>query len=225
MTMKYFCITLLSALTLTACIQDDIVFDTVDPEVRISRAVDTIAIDSSYQFEAVYLNNVGVAELVDILWESSAPDVISIDNNGLASALQTGSATISASFSDGTTLVRDEVEVHTGEETVAQAIERSGVIQTTTFYQLEGNFTIEQVDNDLLIEIADDYVASSALPGLYLYLTNNPTTIANALEVGPVQVFEGAHSYTIPNVNINTYNYLLYFCKPFTVKVGDGLIE
>lgn len=223
--MKYFCITLLSTLILTSCIQDDIVFDTVDPEVRISRAVDTIAIDSTYQFEAVYLNNVGVAELVDLLWESSAPDIISIDNNGLATAHQTGSATISASFNDGTSLVQDEVEVHTGEETVSQTIERSGTIQTTTFYELQGTFTIEQVGNDLLLEIEDDYVASSVLPGLYLYLTNNPTTIANALEVSAVEVFEGAHSYTIPNVDISTYGYLLYFCKPFTVKVGDGLIE
>lgn len=223
--MKYFCFTLLTTLALTSCIQDDIVFDAVDPEVRISRAVDTIAIDSSYQFEAVYLNNVGVAELVDILWQSNAPEVISIDNDGLATAHQNGSVVISASFNDGTTLVRDEIEVHTGEVTVSQPVGRSGTIQTTTFYELQGSFTLEQIEGDLLLEIAEDYRASSSLPGLYLYLSNNPTTIANALEVAAVEVFEGAHSYTIPNVDINTYSYLLYYCKPFNVKVGDGEIQ
>lgn len=223
--MKFFWLTLIPLLTLTACIKDDIVFDTVDPELRIIRAVDTIAIDSSYQFEATYLNNIGAEEDVIIVWQSTAPEVIDITANGLATALQTGSATISATFDDGTTIVQDDVEVHTGEETVEAPRERSGTIRSTTFYDLGGAFTIEQIDADLLLEIDEDYVASSSLPGLYLYLSNNPNTIANALEIGAVQVFEGAHSYTIPNVDISTYNYLLYFCKPFNVKVGDGEIE
>ena len=223
--MKYFCFTLFLALTLTACIQDDIVFDTVDPELRITQAVDTIALDSSYQFEALYLNNVGVAEAIDILWESTAPDIISIDADGLATAQQEGSATITASFDDGTTLVQDAVEVHTGEETISLPSERSGVIQTTTFYLLEGDFTIREEGNDLLLEIAENYRASTALPGLYVYLTNNPNTIANALEIGMVETFNGAHSYTIPDTGLDTYNYVLYFCKPFNVKVGDGQIQ
>ena len=223
--MKYFCFTLFLALTLTACIQDDIVFDTVDPELRITQAVDTIALDSSYQFEALYLNNVGVAEAIDILWESTAPDIISIDADGLATAQQEGSATITASFDDGTTLVQDAVEVHTGEETISLPSERSGVIQTTTFYLLEGYFTIREEGNDLLLEIAENYRASTALPGLYVYLTNNPNTIANALEIGMVETFNGAHSYTIPDTGLDTYNYVLYFCKPFNVKVGDGQIQ
>lgn len=223
--MKLFWFTLSTTLFLTACIQDDIVFDTVEPELRIVRAVDTIAIDSSYQFEAVYLNNVGVAAAVDILWQSTAPDIIDINNNGLATALQTGTATLSASFDDGTTIVQDAVLVHTGEVTVSSTVERSGSIRTTSSYALGGDFRLQQNENTLQLEVADNYEASTALPGLYLYLANNPNTIANALEIGPVEVFEGAHSYTIPGVDINDYNYLLYFCKPFNVKVGDGEIQ
>lgn len=223
--MKAFSFTLFLALTLTACIQDDIVFDTVEPELRITAAVDTIAVDSSYQFDAVYLNNVGVAEAIDVLWESNAPDIIDIDADGLATALQLGSATITASFDDGTVLVQDAVEVHTGEETISLSTERSGVIRTTSSYLLEGDFTIREQGNGIQLDIADNYRASTALPGLYIYLTNNPNTIANALEIGGVETFSGAHSYTIPNVSLETYNYVLYFCKPFNVKVGDGQIQ
>ena len=102
---------------------------------------------------------------------------------------------------------------------------RSGVIQTTSSYRLEGDFEIQQTDSDLLINIADNYRASSALPGLYIYLTNNPTTLSGALEISKVTIFSGAHQYTVPNVNINDYDYLLYYCKPFGVKVGDAKIE
>ena len=90
---------------------------------------------------------------------------------------------------------------------------------------LEGSFTLEQVGDDLLLEFADDYRASSALPGLYIYMTNNKNTNANALEIDAVETFNGAHSYTIQNVGINDYKFLLYYCKPFNVKVGDGDIN
>lgn len=222
--MKYSWIPLLSSLLLTACIKDDIVFDTVDPVLRINQLADTIALDETFQFNAIYLNNIGVEEEADMQWLSSAPDVISIDDNGLALALQTGSAIISAQYDNGIDILEDAIEVHTGEETVVATSERSGTIQTTSSYTLSGDFVITAAGPDINLSIAANYVASTSLPGLYIYLSNNPNTIANAYEIGAVQVFSGAHSYTIPGVDINDYNYLVYFCKPFNVKVGDGEI-
>ena len=72
---------------------------------------------------------------------------------------------------------------------------------------MEGDFVINAVDDNLVIEIADNYVASSALPGLYIYLTNNPNSINDALEIGEVTVFEGAHSYEVENVGLMDYDY------------------
>ena len=77
----------------------------------------------------------------------------------------------------------------------------------------------------VVIDIDDTYVADAGLPGLYIYLSNNPNSIANALEIGEVTVFEGEHNYEVPNVELNEYNFLVYFCKPFNVKVGDGAID
>ena len=162
---------------------------------------------------------------MSILWQSSAPEIISIDPNGLALGLQVGGATITATFNDDGQLVQDSIQVHVGEQTVIVNTARSGTIATTSSYLLEGDFTLSALGNDIELSIADNYRASTALPGLYVYLTNNPNTIASAYEIGPVTTFSGAHSYTIPAAGLNDYNYVLYFCKPFNVKVGDGEIQ
>ena len=40
-----------------------------------------------------------------------------------------------------------------------------------------------------------------------------------------VNIFDGAHEYTFTGADIFEYDYLLYYCKPFNVKVGDGEIS
>ena len=134
---------------------------------------------------------------------------VTYDNNG---ALVTASETI--------TIPEEEVIVVEPEPET-----KTGVIRTTTFYTLEGDFIIEETDGGIHIDIDDNYRASSGLPGLYLYLTNNPNSTANAHEVGLVTTFNGAHEFDVEGVGINDFSHLLYFCKPFNVKVGDGAIE
>jgi len=75
------------------------------------------------------------------------------------------------------------------------------------------------------LDIAGNYEASTALPGLYVYLSNNPNSTSGSYEIGEVTVFNGAHSYTLPSsVDISDYKYILYWFKPFNVKVGDSTI-
>lgn len=104
---------------------------------------------------------------------------------------------------------------------------KSGTIATTSSYTLTGNFSLAQMasTNNLLLSLSENYQASTSLPGLYVYLTNNPNSIANARSLGPVSVFNGAHTYTIQNEGINNFSYLLYWCEPFGVKVGGGTIN
>ncbi len=222
--MKQFIFLLAIALSMQGCIGDDFVFDTVAPILRITSNVDTIGINESFQFESMYLNNIGVEEAASVSWQSSAPEIISIDETGLATALAEGSSIISAEVSIENELIRAEKEVHVGANTVEVANMKSGEIQTTSSYKLQGSFTLSTDGDDAILEFGEDYEASTALPGLYIYLTNNPSTTANAIEIGAVEVFSGEHSYTIPNVGLNDYSHILYFCKPFNVKVGDGEI-
>ena len=209
------------------CIKDDILSDTVDPVVRLTQKAEAIALDESFQFEFIYLNNIGREESIAATWSSSAPEIISISQEGLATALSAGNATISIEYQDENGLLTDAIDVEVGNETIevepVQA--KSGQINTTSTYALSGDFTLTAEGNNLVLAFTDNYNASTALPGLYVYLTNNPSTISGALEIGKVETFSGEHSYSLSNVDINDYSHILYFCKPFNVKVGDGAIE
>ncbi len=212
---------------LSSCIGDDVIDDAVEPIVRIENLIDSIQVGTDYQFEASFLNNVGKPESVPLSWSSSDSDVVSITDDGTASALNPGSVIITVFAQTSASTFEESFDLNVGASTttVVQPTSRSGVIRTTSSYDLTGDFTIEEVDGSLVVNIAENYRASTALPGLYVYLTNNPNTIAGALEIGAVEVFEGAHAYSLASVGLNDYNHILYYCKPFNVKVGDGEIQ
>lgn len=219
---------------LSSCIGDDFLDDRVDPVLRISGDIDTLEINTTFQLEFRFLNNVGAPENVDVTWLTSDNNVATVTNTGLITAVGVGDVLVSGEYttSEGI-LVSDEVAFSVGMSTVVMEEEeeeeeietRSGRIETTTFYTLEGDFTMSVVDDVMTIEIADDWAASSGLPGLFVYLSNNRNSIANALEISEVRTFRGAHSFTVEGVGLDDYSHLLYFCKPFNVKVGDGAIQ
>ena len=215
------------AILFQACIGNDVIDDFVEPNIRITNPIDTIGFEDTYQFEATYFNNVGLTEDLPVFWSSSDENIISITETGLATAINTGDAIISAEVTnpDGSTILND-LPVSVGAMTVIAEVpvERTGTVMTTTFYDLEGDFTLAEAEEGMLtLTFDENYLASAGLPGLYIYLTNNPNTISGAFEIGRVDVFEGEHSYEIPSsVGIMDYQYILYFCKPFNVKVGDG---
>lgn len=220
---------LLPLLFLSSCIQDDIIFDTVEETLRITNPIDTLAVGDSIQLEIRYTNNIGEEEQPVIDWVSSAPSIINIDPSGLAIGQMEGNADLVALVSiNNSKSIADTIQVIVKEdvETVFSEDEsRMGMIRTTSSYTLTGDFSITQEMGDLQISFAENYEASRSLPGLYLYLTNNPNSVANALEIGKVDTFSGAHTYVISGIDINDYDYLFYYCKPFQVKVGDGEIQ
>lgn len=225
--MKLSSIFCLLALLLSACIGDDIVFDTVDEAVRIISRVDTLGVSDHYPFEAQYTNRVGQTATASISWNSSDPAILSIDQTGLATGVALGTARVSATVErSGQAALSDTVLVVVDSETGSPTNNvRQGSIKTTSSYQLEGDFTLREENGKLILEFDSNYKASSSLPGLYVYLTNNENSTNNAFEIGEVKVFSGAHDYEIDGPTLNEYKYLLYYCKPFRVKVGDGEIS
>lgn len=221
-----FFIFLLAVVLFSGCIKDDFVDDRVDPVLRFTSSLDTIEIDTEFQLEAMYLNNIGREETPDLVWTSFTPDILTVNETGLVKAISAGTGTINVSFEteEGIT-VSDQMDIIVGEETVITIETKGGTIRTTSSYTLEGDFTLAEVGGNLIIEVAENYRASANLPGLFIYLTNNPSTTADALEIGPVQTFNGTHTYEVPGVGINDFQFLLYFCKPFNIKVGDGEIN
>jgi hypothetical protein len=223
--MNFIQFSLISLVLFTGCIGDDIIEDTVEASIRIINPIDSLKIGTTHQFEAVYLNTIGQEEAATILWSSSDENVLTISNAGEAEGLATGVSTVEAQV-EGTTDVLESFQVIVSEEEVVNPGTndmRTGTLRTTSSYTLKGDFSMQNSgDNTVILQVASNYSASSNLPGLYLYLTNNPNSVNNALEVGKVTVFNGAHSYTIEGVDLNEYSHLLYYCKPFSVKVGDG---
>lgn len=214
---------------LSGCIGDDIIYDTVPEELRITNPLDTLAVGDSYTFQLLFTNNIGIEESREATWASSEPGVLQVDDQGTATGMSKGQASVSATvLLEGNIPLSVNKLIVVDEETVVQNPDdniRQGAIKTTSNYELRGSFQMKKEGMDLLIEIFEDYKATSALPGLYVYLSNNPNSIQGAFEIGAVQVFEGAHTYTIGgDMSLNQYKYLLYYCKPFNIKVGEGEI-
>lgn len=215
----------------SACIGDDIIQDAVPERISIDNSIDSLQVNDTHSVNATFFNNIGQVSETAINWISTNEEVASINASGEILGLSAGATTISASVAlPDNSSVEDQFDLIITEEEVIEIPgdepeERMGSANSTSSYVLEGDFTLRQDGENLIIEFADNYVASDGLPGFYLYLTNNPNTINNALEVSPIDILEGAHSYLVPGVDINTYDYLLFYCKPFSVKVGDGAIE
>ncbi len=220
----------LLAVVLSGCIGDDIIFDTVPERVSISNSIDSLGLDSTYQFTATYFNSIGRAIDETIIWSTSDPGIIEMSTTGLAKGVAKGSASIKATVNlEGKDPVETEINivVEEGVSTPVQVSSRSGMLETASSYPLSGNFTLAKGEDDkLTLSFGSDYDADDGLPGLYVYLTNNPNTNVGALEISKVTIFKGAHSYTIPDgVGISDYSHVLYYCKPFGVRVGIGEID
>jgi hypothetical protein len=226
--MKFTVIATLLLIGLNSCIKDDIIDDYVQPRLNIISSVTELAKGDTFFFEAQYLNNIGLREEVTPDWISSDTSIISFTPTGYAFGKTKGEAYVVAKHFDGfeEEWFADTVFVTISDETIIDDKPKAGSLRTTSQYDLEGDFEVMQLENgNLLISFASNYFSSDNLPGLYVYLTNNPNTTNGALEIGAVTVFEGEHSYEVENVNINDFSTILYFCKPFNVKVGDGTIQ
>lgn len=211
----------------SSCIGEDYVDDFVEPTIRINNPITGIQISGSHTYSATYLNNIGQPEHAEVIWSTSDPSIVTINDQGVAMAIAEGEATISVSVViEGNTLTAEDT-IRISVDPVENNMESNGdgTIATTSAYTLEGTFTLRADRGNLILSFNADYKASSSLPGLYLYLSNNPNSVNGALEVGAVTIFEGAHSYVIEGVGLNEYQYILYWCKPFNVKVGEGLIN
>lgn len=230
--MKYFklLVLILTIGTLQSCIENDIIDDRIEEKLSIDREIEKLTINTTFQYSTKYTNNVGEVTTPDITWSSSNPSIISVSNTGLITGLAIGQSVITAKVttSEGKVVMTENtVTVTTEIIDNGNLRQKSGAIRTTSSYALQGNFTITEIanTNDLELSIDASYQASSSLPGLYLYLTNNPTNTSGADEIAKVTVYNGAHTYIIKNTGINDFNYLLYWCKPFSVKVGEGEIK
>lgn len=200
---------------------------TVTPTLEISNGIVQITVGTDYTLEINYTDENGdQIQREQLQWESSNSDIISNNQNGNITPLNAGTVSITVSTIISGVLISDTNFINVvNPDTIPTITSFTGMVATTSSYQLEGGFTLALEEGQLILSLDSDYRASRALPGLYVYLSNNRNTTAQALEIGAVTVFEGAHQYTLPSsVGLMDYQYILYWCKPFNVKVGEAKI-
>ena len=218
---------------LQGCIGEDIVEDFVEPRINITNMIEVMIVGDNHQYEADFFDSTGTEQPAEFIWNSSDPEVVEISGNGLAVALAPGVSTLSASANQVSTVfsvtVFDPTEVDEDSVRMAQEESQNGErvaeLSTVSSYPLTGTATLK-MGSSLTLELSDDFQTTSSLPGLYIYLSNNTNSIANAYEVGEVTQFSGAQTYTIDrSVSINDFSHVLFYCKPFRVGVGQGTFE
>lgn len=229
--MKKITLVALCIFPLISCVKTDIVNDRVDPKIFISNPLVSLENGESYQFEVNYFNYVGKKiENPTVSWSSSDPSVLEITDEGIATAISLGEATVMATLTtseENLTITNGNTLEITLGETEEDPVRFEGMLTTTTSYELEGSFILEILDSGVLrLSLGDDYKADTDLPGLYIFLSNNPESVSDAYEIGAVTVFQGEHFYDLPSsISIYDYSYILYWCNPFSTYVGEGQIQ
>lgn len=227
--MKHLGIILFSVLAifLHSCVGDDFIEDRIDPVLSITNPFTSAAMDTLIQLEYSFRNNIGLEEEIEVQWDSEDENIAIVSPTGILEGVNMGSTTIYLRATYEGESLEDSFTIMINEETVVEemAEERTGRIEPSSFYTLDGNFTLSENDGVLILSFESNYIADDGLPGLYVYLTNNPNSTNGALEIGKVTQFSGAHEYEIQEADLFEYSHVLYFCKPFNVKVGDGTIS
>lgn len=221
---------LFGVLAFSSCIEQDIIDDSVPEEVRITNDISALKIGETIDFEATYFNNVGEIESKALFWESSNSDVLSIDastTKGIAKA--EGTATITVTVNGIVGILTDTKIITVTKDDTITVNAKKGTFSKTSSYKAAGDFEITTTTNGIKIVLASNYVADTSLPGFALFLTNNPNSLANALQIDAYDDANGAHytgtfTYNIQNVGLNDYKYLVQWCRPFSILTGKALI-
>ncbi len=167
------------------------------------------------QFSAMVLNlNGETIAGKEVAWRSGNPETVSVDTNGLATALKPGIAEIIATVDSIDS--RPAIFEVLGQLKSGQFVPRPG-----SSYTVRGGVTMEKEDNNnLLLQFGDNFVSSSG-PGLYVYLSTTNSVGSNSLEVEKLKSTQGQQHYTIQgNIDLDAYSWVIIHCKPFNVTFG-----
>ena len=158
----------------------------------------------------------------DVIWSSTAPTIVTVDQSGLAEGLVGGEASILATM-DGITSQPYEI-------TVGQLF-REGTFQDAD-YHASGMARMEVNVDQLILTFSDDFDTDFLLE-TYVYLANGdpengPAVKANGLSLGEITT-DGAKMFNITNINsgvtLNTYNHVVIMCEPASLSIGFATFD
>ena len=85
-------------------------------------------------------------------------------------------------------------------------------------YNLQGTFSVDGTG----IHVNDDYQGTTA-PGPVWYLSNSSESIQGGVRIGSANKSSGRH--TIGTTQALDYEYLILWCDPFSVFIGNGKLK
>ena len=220
------------ALALGGCIGTDVVDDLTTRllTVTIKPPDDpTLEVGETLQLTAQVANGPDDADEVTMRWTSSRPEVLSVSETGLVTALAEGTADITV-VANGVT--SEPYPLAVGEAVVPPVAvdQRTGALAGQGGYQASGTVTLRQdEDGTLQLITSDDFTVSVAL-GTFLYLSNSkdgPTTASTGLQVADVsKTASGAQTFDVTqldaSVALDTYQYVIVLCKPAQLTFGSA---
>lgn len=191
--------------------------------VEVLNAPATLTVGQTASLQARVRNASG-AEISGktIVWNSSAPGILSVSAGGVLAALDAGTAQITAS-ADGVSSLPVAVQA-----LPVGGLSRSGTFSGNAGYTVKGTATLRLVGNKLELDLGSDFMASNG-PGLFVYLATMASgglNSQNGRSLGALQSTSGMQSYSIPNgVDLNDYDYVVIYCMPFNVRFGTAQLK
>lgn len=182
--------------------------------VAIEGDATNILLGESRQLAATVRNAQGqMLSDIPVDWNSSNPDAITIDTNGLARAVSEGAAEITA-VAEGVSSVPFPLEAGSGENV------RSGSFNGLNGYNVQGIATLTQSSSGAVLTFGSDFLSQSG-PGLYVYLSPQQNSVTGGVQLGTLSDKAGAQSYTISNTaNLADFGFVIIYCQPFGIPFG-----
>ena len=147
-------------------------------------------------------------------WLSSPESIATVDNSGMVTGNMSGSASIQARV-EGVESDNYMIMVNTNSSA------RMGTFQGRGSYSVSGTVTLTEENGTLTVSFGSNFSSQSG-PELYIYLSNSPSNIAGAIELGPLKSNSGTQSYDAGNTSITDFNYVLVYCRPFNAPFGSA---
>ena len=188
-------------------------------QVTLSPSSAQLQVGDSLQFQVTVLN-LNDEALVgrEPTFTSSAPGVVDIDTNGLATASSAGAAEISATV-DGIKSMATEIRVF-GDS-------RTGAFQGAGGYSVSGGVTLKtDAEGKLVLEFGADFSSSNG-PQLEVLLSEGTSVTSSSLNLGTLKNTSGTQTYEVENseATLGTYHWVHIHCIPFDLTFGKAELQ
>lgn len=203
------------------CIGTDIVEEFISEQLKITSNISALKVGESYQLMAELSKSDGSSREVPVEWTSTDPSIISVQPDGLIMAHMPGKISLIASYQEW----KDTLMIEAGSSTVEAPLERTGTFQGVNSYSVNGDFTLSDTGSGLELSFSTNFSANNG-PGLHVYLSNQQTSVSGGVDLGELKQNSGSQTYPVPStVAMDTYNYVIVYCKPFSVVFGFGVLN